>query len=81
MAKAAREVKRVFNEQNHPLTLTEIRKHTPDLKASEISMALSHYSKARHLTFTLIDNPTQRGRKQVKQYTWHNEKVNNENNQ
>jgi hypothetical protein len=81
MAKAARQVKSIFIDHQQPLTLSDIRKATPELKASEISMALSHYTKAKHLTHVLIPNPNARGRRQIKQYTWHNEKVTNENNQ
>ena len=72
-------VKELFIDHQRPLTLSEIKKFSPNLKASEISMALCHYSKARHLTHVLIDNPSSHGRKQVKQYTWHAEKVTNEN--
>jgi predicted Zn-ribbon and HTH transcriptional regulator len=80
MAKAAKQVRNIFTNQQQPLTLSEIRKFSPELKASEISMALSHYTKAKHLTHVLIPNPNARGRRQIKQYTWHSEKVSNENN-
>lgn len=79
MPKAAMKVKELFQDHERPLTLTEIKKFSPQLQASEISMALSHYTRARHLSFEIIPNPSNRGRKTIKRYTWHKDKIANEN--
>lgn len=79
MPKAAHNVKELFLAEQRPMILAEIRKSIPSLQPNEISMALSHYTKSRNLTFEVIPNPSNKGRKTVKRYTWHKEKIANEN--
>jgi len=55
MANAANKVRNVFLDRSEPLTLAKIKGAT-DLKASEISMALSHLRKTRWLTREFVEN-------------------------
>jgi hypothetical protein len=70
MANAATKVRDLFQLTQRPMTLTEIRQAQPDLKASQISMALCYFIKQRYMTREQIKNEQSRGRKEVWQYTF-----------
>lgn len=78
MSNAARRVRAVFQEKNAPLTLTEIKQSLPDLKASQISMALCYHMNKGYLSRNIIENPVPKSRKQVWQYQYHNERITKE---
>lgn len=75
MANAATKVRDIFQLTQRPMTLTEIRQAQPDLKASQISMALCYFMKQRYMTREQIKNEHSRGRKQVWQYTFSETKL------
>ena len=56
MANAATKVRDIFQLTQRPMTLTEIRQAQPDLKASQISMALCYFMKQRYMTREQIKN-------------------------
>ena len=74
MPKAAMKVRELFQDHQHPLTLTDIKTFSPELKASEISMALCYLMKQRYLSRQELDSTT-RGRRKVWQYSYHSERL------
>lgn len=72
---AASKVRALFKQLQKPLTLTDINKAHPELKATEISMALSYLRTNRYLTREQVPNTNSRGRKQVYLYTYHETKL------
>lgn len=56
-------------------TSHELKKMQPDLKPSEISMALSYLKQTRYLTREQIPNPTKMGRHNVWLYTYHPQRL------
>jgi hypothetical protein len=78
MANAATKVRDIFQLTQRPMTLTEIRQAQPDLKASQISMALCYFMKQRYMTREQVQNDQSRGRKQVWKYTYSDTKLPNE---
>ena len=78
MANAATKVRDIFQLTQRPMTLTEIRQAQPDLKASQISMALCYFMKQRYMTREQVQNDQSRGRKHVWKYTYSNTKLPNE---
>ena len=72
---AASKVRALFKREQKPLTLTDINKFHPELKATEISMALSYLRTNRYLTREQVPNAGSKGRKQVYQYTYHETKL------
>jgi hypothetical protein len=75
MANAATKVRDLFKLTQRPMTLTEIRKSQPDLKASQISMALCYLMRQRYMTREAIKNEHARGRRTVWLYTYYNQKM------
>lgn len=75
MANAATKVRDIFQLTQRPMTLTEIRQAQPDLKASQISMALCYFMKQRYMTREQVQNEQSRGRKQVWKYTYSDTKL------
>jgi hypothetical protein len=75
MANAATKVRDIFQLTQRPMTLTEIRQAQPDLKASQISMALCYFMKQRYMTREQVQNDQSRGRKQVWKYTYSDTKL------
>jgi hypothetical protein len=75
MANAATKVRDLFQLTQRPMTLTEIRQAQPDLKASQISMALCYFMKQRYMTREQVQNDQSRGRKQVWKYTYSETKL------
>jgi hypothetical protein len=71
MANASSKVRQVFCDLSMPLTLNKIKMNVPDLKASEISMALRYLQRQRFLTRELIENENTMGRKKVWLYQYH----------
>ena len=71
MANATVKVKDVFAAAQCPLTLANIKDALPDLKSSEISMALMYFVKQGHLSREQIDNESGKGRKKVWCYQFH----------
>lgn len=72
---AASKVRALFKREQKPLTLTDINKFHPELKASEISMALSYLRANRYLTREQVANANAKGRKQIFVYTYHETKL------
>lgn len=70
MPNAVKKIKEVFIEKNQPLTLAEIKEKTPDLKPSEISMALCYFHKNGYVTREKINNKKQIARKTIYEYTF-----------
>lgn len=74
-ANALVKVRKVFLENQKPMTLTEIRENT-GLKSPEVSMALCHLMKFRYLTRERIPNViTGKARKMVWSYEYHPDRV------
>lgn len=75
MANAASKVRDLFKLTQRPMTLTEIRKSQPDLKASQVSMALCYLMRQRYMTREAVKNEQTRGRRTVWLYTYYNQKL------
>ena len=75
MANASVKVRKVFQDFSSELTLTQIREHLPELKASEVSMALCYLMRMRYLTRSAVENNSPKQRKSVWQYTYHAERL------
>jgi hypothetical protein len=74
MANAATKVRDIFQLTQRPMTLSEIRQAQPDLKASQISMALCYLLRQRYMSREPVKNEMARGRKSVWLYTYYNQK-------
>lgn len=72
---AASKVRALFKQLQKPLTLNDINKAHPELKATEISMALSYLRANRYLSREQIANTNPKGRKLVYIYTYHDTKL------
>ena len=72
---AASKVRALFKKEQKALTLTEINKHHPELKATEISMALSYLRANRYLSREQVPSNNTKGRKMVYSYTYHDQKL------
>jgi len=55
--------------------LTQIKEFHPELQASEISMALCHLMRLKHLSRVQVPNPSPKGRKVIYKYTYHPERT------
>ena len=75
MSNAATKVRDVFKSAQGSLTLTDIRNAMPDLKASQISMALCYFMRQRYMTREQIPNEQSAGRKKVWLYTFYETKL------
>lgn len=75
MSNATKKVRTIMQENASVNTLTDLRRVLPDLKASEISMALCYLMKQRYLTRMEIENTASKGRKKVWRYQYHAERV------
>jgi hypothetical protein len=75
MANATVKVKDVFQAAQCPLTLANIKDAMPELKSSEISMALMYFVKQGHLSREQIDNESGKGRKKVWLYQFHSTRL------
>ena len=73
-------VKQSFMNMGLPMTITDLRKLHPDLKASQLSMILCYLMRARWVTRTQVPTTFKRGHQLIYSYTYHQErlpKVNN----
>jgi len=75
MANAAIKIRDIFKSADAPLTLTDIRHALPELKSSQISMALCYFMRQRYMTREPVKNEQSRGRKTVWLYTYHVKKL------
>ncbi len=72
---AASKVRALFKREQKALTLPEINKHHPELKATEISMALSYLRTNRYLSREQVPSNNTKGRKNIYSYTYHEQKL------
>jgi hypothetical protein len=72
---AVAKIRVLFKSNSQPLTLKDIKDNIPDLKSSEISMALCYFLRQRYVTRQKIENPSPKERKQVWQYTYSDSKL------
>jgi hypothetical protein len=76
MAGATVIVRNIFIENSsRSYTAGDINRAQPALKPAQISMALTYLLHSRYVTRELIQNPHNRGRKQVWSYTYHSSRV------
>lgn len=75
MSNAASKLKALFKANNEPLTLSAIKAVHPELKASQISMALCYLMRQRYLSRVPVQSNLVRGRKEMWSYTYHAEKL------
>jgi uncharacterized protein (DUF433 family) len=75
MSNAAVRVRDVFKAAQQPLTLADINNALPDLKPSQVSMALCYFRKQRYVSREQIKNEKNKGRKQVWLYTFYDVKL------
>ena len=75
MSNATAKVKGIFKLLQIPLTLTEIKKNSEDLKSSQISMALCYFIRQRYMTREQVPNTLSNGRKKIWRYTFHDIKL------
>lgn len=75
---AVKKIRSLFKDLNKPMTLYEIKHEIPDLKASDVSMALCYFMKKKQVTRKLIPNDNGRARKEIYQYTYDDSGVNND---
>lgn len=75
MANAAVRVRDVFKAAQQPLTLADINNALPDLKPSQVSMALCYFRKQRYVSRKQVKNEKNKGRKQVWLYTFYDVKL------
>ena len=75
MANASSRVRQLFVSKSQPLTLPLIKQELPDLKPSEVSMALCYLVRMRYLTRQQIANDKRIGRKTIWEYTYHADRL------
>jgi hypothetical protein len=75
MSNAVMKVRDVFELTKRPMTLTDLRTARPDLKPSQISMALCYFMRQRYMTREQIANEQSVGRKKVWLYTFYQIKL------
>ena len=75
MANASTKVRAAFQNLNPILTLAQIKDFAPDLRNSEISMALCYLMRQRYLTREQVDNPSRLGRRKIWQYKYFAKKL------
>jgi hypothetical protein len=71
MANAVSKIRDIFSSYDGKMTLTDIRQALPELKSSQISMALCYFMRQRYMTREAIANDQTMGRKKVWVYTYH----------
>ena len=67
---AVRKIRAVFLDKKHPMTLAEIKEAIPDLKSSDVSMALCYFVKQGFATRQQIENKNAKARKTVWLYNY-----------
>ena len=81
MPNASSKVRSLFKSHNPVLTLSQILEQAPDLKGSEVSMALCYLMRQRYVTRKQVPNTASVGRKQVWEYTYHTKRLPKEENE
>lgn len=71
MANAVSKIRDIFSSYDGTMTLTDIRQALPELKSSQISMALCYFMRQRYMTREEIANDKTSGRKKVFVYKYH----------
>ena len=71
---AASKVRAAFIQEQTPLTLFDIALKT-NLKSPQISMALCYLLRQRYLSRILVNNPHNKGRKEVWLYEYHPSRI------
>ena len=71
MANAVSKIRDIFGSYDGKMTLTDIRQALPELKSSQISMALCYFIRQRYMTREEVTNEKSSGRKKVWIYTYH----------
>lgn len=71
MANAVSKIRDIFGSHEGQMTLTDIRQALPELKSSQISMALCYFIRQRYMTREEVTNVKSSGRKKVWIYTYH----------
>lgn len=71
MSNAVSKIRAIFSDHEGQMTLSDIRLALPELKASQISMALCYFMRQRYVTREEITNLQSSGRKKVWLYTFH----------
>lgn len=71
MANAVSKIRDIFGSYDGKMTLTDIRQALPELKSSQISMALCYFIRQRYMTREEVANEKSSGRKKVWIYTYH----------
>ncbi len=72
---AVAKIRVLFQSTVGPLTLKDIRDKIPDLKSSEISMALCYFLRQRYVTRAKVENKSPKERKQIWEYTYSDTKL------
>lgn len=67
---AVKKIRALFKELDKPMTLYGIKDYIPDLRASDISMALCYFMKKNQVTRVLVPNENYRLKKEVYLYTY-----------
>lgn len=76
MSNASSKIRTLFIEsQGEAQTLMSIKEKLPELKASEISMALCYLMRQRYLSREKVANAQSKGRKEVWSYIYHAERI------
>jgi len=71
MSNAVTKVRNFFELTKRPMTLMDIRIAQPDLKSSQISMALCYFIRQRYMTREQVSSEQKAGRKKVWRYTFY----------
>ena len=75
MTQAASKLRTLLQTKSEPITLSGIKEIYPELKASQISMALCYLMRQRYVSRQKIPSNLIRGRKEIWSYTYHAEKL------
>lgn len=75
MPNATATLRAMFDDLHTPLTMPEILDRAPQLRKNEVSMALCHLLKQGYLSREKVDRKGNRGRKEIWQYTYHQERL------
>lgn len=70
-------VRMSFLNMGLPMTITDLRRLNPDLKASQLSMTLCYLMRARWVSRTQVPTTYKRGHQLIWQYTYHPDRLPN----
>lgn len=71
----AKRIRKLFIDNKKPFTLAQINEIYPDLKPTQISMALCYLMRNRYLSREQVPNEKKMGRKSIYVYTYHESKL------